>query len=508
MSKTISFTEMSEINRYHVARIGPWKKSSSIPGFDWPGATKREYDPKYQNPGTVNDHFIWFMPYSLDYTNLYDYARDQHLIAREYMSTERPPYTRMYENYPSLSRNPDCILLMDEVAKEAGLFPDHPSFLSDFVRTHPMSSVALYLQNETVKGGYKYRWVAVFIDYDYYSSNRLLTSIGTESDFKDMIRYIRYGSLCGITLSPLQDTLDFKTARPLFNNEIRKNIDYIAETVRRSATSYFMDQIESLLNLTKFGDVPSLHDDLDDLLNNKLRDFDLELAESDFATVKDQSYIKREGKILYPDEFDRFLKKELDISLLTALPMDRVWGSLYTKYGNKDMVIYEFDAYGNRIPEDYKSFRISLPISEDMALAIKDETARIRKLVIQNAEKATAALIAYEDESALEHTDALDPSENPFLIYSRDDSEQVKTPLFKDISIRPGKPQGGLVKNRRIPYSAFKKVPSRLTDIIRSPDEEGRYVPGGGKGTDGNNILIKLAALGAGGYFLYKQAGG
>ena len=508
MASTISFSEMDQIKRHHIVRVGPWRKSQTVPGFEWPLATRRP-GPN----GTINPNFIWYMPYSQGsgYSDLYAYASSQNLINNVFPGSQVPTYQKFYSDYPSISNDAHCLLLMEEVATQAGLFPGgRENYLTKFVRTHPMSSIAMYNQHVSVSGGVKYRWVVVFIDYDYYSSKRLLYSIGTEADFKDMIRYIRYAKLCGINLRYLPDTQDF-----LINNVATKNIQYVAETIRRSAVAYFANEIQSLLNLTKFGDVPSLNDHIDDILNNKLMDFDLELRESDFSTIIDQSYVLNRGYTLPAKHLDNFLDNDTDFSYLDQVSLDDVWmagwagGSSSGKGGKIPIVaLTERIGTGLRIREEYKRFRQPLPISNEMIQAIEKETQRIKEIVIANAEKATAALIAYEEGTAQDHKDVVDPSENPFLIYSREDSEQVKAPLFRDISIRPGKPTGGLIKNTRIPFSAYKEVPKRLRDIIRAPDEEGRNVPIGGEEKEGGNMLLTLAAIGAGGYLLYRQAGG
>lgn len=498
MSKTISFSEMDRINRHHVVAFGEWRQSSTLPGFDWPLATKRPTDYSHQNPGTVNKQFIWYVPYAQGFEgDLYAYLRSRNLLADYFYSRDSIPVTyKFYPHIPSVSKDANCLLLMNEIAKEGGVFKDE-NYLTRFVNNHPMSSIAMYLEYSKVSGGYKYRWVVVFIDFEYYSSNRFFTTIGTESDFKDMIRYVRYAKFCGKNLKYLPDVLPM-----VLNPKVINNIKYVAQTIRRSAVSYFVDQIETMLNLTKYGDTPTLEDDIDDLLNNKLRDFGLELQESDFGTVVDQTYITGKGYLLLPSQHENFLKPDKDFSLLSPVNFKDIWRDA------KDAVVATYDAKIAGIPEAYKRFRVPLTISEPMRNAIEEETERIRNIVLANVEKATAALIAYEDETALEHVDALDPSKNPFLIYSREDSDQVSAPMFKDISIRPGKPAGGLIKNTRIPYSAFKKVPSRLSELIRTPDAEGRYTRGGGDKEKSGNLLFQLAALGVGGYFLYKQAGG
>lgn len=516
MAAKIEISTLKKLKRYWAVKRGPWKKTVDIGAIDFPGGF-REPAKGTTNLKPTHRTGGFYLPYAgkayhiepdyptgADY-NPQTYAQQYSLIAKTFIGMDIRK--RYWDRYPLFTNDPEALQYFDTFAHKAEI--TERGFLTKFVTNHPFCAVILHPEYVLLdEGGYKYRWQLYLIDYNYHDQNRLFTSIDLEAiSYQDAITYAKLAPCAGINTTP-EIFIDDNTRMSSIHlttslSNITENAKHIAQSIRRLIVSTLMTQIYTMLHTSKWGDVGTLEDTIDTMINNRLQGLQADLDSPVLVEVEDVTTTK--GNAYEWEKDSLMLKTSKSLSSLKKIPVS---GGLFTKNEKKSEVMFLQRNNNSDLTRKKVIYEMQLYMPKYLKDQINSELRRIKEIVWANTIKATAALIAYEEGTAEPHEDSKDEAENPFLVFSLEDSKTVGTPMFRDISKRPFKIERPLIKSGRVPLSAYKEAERRAIGMIRVQDAKGRWVTGGPEEDEKSGFLLKLLALGAGGFFLYNQVKG
>lgn len=341
------------------------------------------------------------------------------------------------------------------------------------------------------------KWTVVAGHGRYYNRKSFNYTMDRLTDVKQYIKMLKLAPLAGI-----ESHTDYNWAVHMMQGLV--NLAYW----------HYLESIMRLLNISKWEDLPSLTAANDVMLNRVLPELhtlirspveyteiypDFGTGRADFVSTYKTTGSYQSNLRNSSVKFNDVNPDSLNYSELSGRPytvqyflsqIAGFWGYAITK--NNFQSHYVKEIYMPKNLQDYCLQALS----------------RIHDLMLANIEKTVGVQVTVEDEITHEKAkEQSDPFENPFLIYSPSESEAGDKPIFRDISIRPGK-QNFSYTSRRVPVKAFKKVPKRMFEMYRRPDATGKLVPQGPpRGSSGGNLL-PLLALGATGVYVYTQVKG
>jgi len=378
----------------------------------------------------------------------------------------------------------------------------------------PLDTVYTQFQDAYFRNRYWVaRYVTFMIRHNYISLNNYNYTLDTTSDLQDFIYLLKLHPLAGV--SPYDSSF----------------WAHHMESLTRLVYWHYLKIIHHGTWIARWEDLPSLDAANDTQLNILLRQPDDWLRSAAIYTRICKSTAKQwtDCNSYYVQTYDpdrgtnavRYLNSpilsrycdypfhthhqgDVNATDYVEAPGDKTWEGFWMWFNPPTGK--EISSHSGIFKSSPEELKLYLP--KDIVILAKKAIQRAQDLALSSIQKTLAAQIAIENEEVHDqHEDYTKPEENPFLVYNPKESEVAGKPVFTDVSIRPGK-QNISYTGSRYSLKTYQQVPGKLYDMLRTPNEKGMLVKGGGNGPEDKNSLLPLLALGAAGFYVYTQVKG